>query len=221
MNKKIKFLEPRLENKDDCFSFNQLSGINLTLAPDNTALLVIDVQPEYADPAGKRGTELTHQIAKKIASIVPAFREAGVPVYAFYCAEKKAKSQKNLFYIFEPKTGDLVLKKSCSSAFNKTNLAIILRKNGIQNVLHVGFNRHCCVKETALEAVREQFTAYVLSDLSGNDKQNYATEAGRKREEAAEDRQMRQSGVIFKNSPAVLENLRRIAAITAPTAKRA
>ena len=97
----LKSLAQRFKKTHAFFSQENLE--NLILKYDqHVALLVIDVQKEFCDPAGRRGNGETEEISGRIQSIVPAFRKAGVPVYAVYFS----------------RNGEKIRKKSISTSFN-------------------------------------------------------------------------------------------------------
>ncbi len=54
--------------------------------------------------------------------------------------------------------------KEAYSGFEGTNLAEILRENGVEKVYICGVATEYCVKATALDAVRHGFETYLLSD---------------------------------------------------------
>ena len=142
--------------------------------PSNTAVIVIDTQRQFCDPKSGRGSEETKATAERIQSILPAFREAGIPVY-FVAFVPPGQSMSRFspygFYGAEPdRARDTVLTKTSESAFQQTRLADILRKNGHENLLLVGFNKSSCVAATAADASRNGFKPRILKDLCADDR---------------------------------------------------
>lgn len=138
----------------------------------DTALLVIDTQRMFCDPASKRGTPKTAEIAEKIQSIAPAFRKLGIPVYAVYYEEDRDDAPD--FYKFEPAPEDILVAKNHDSAFHATELRELLQKDGRNKLLTCGFNLNACVMRTVINGVDRGFEMTVLKDLCGNDAANTA-----------------------------------------------
>jgi nicotinamidase-related amidase len=143
-----------------------LAGENLRLT-GNPALLVIDVQKEFADPRGKKGTPDTHEIAKRIRDIAPAFRNAGIPVYAVYFVHDGVKTTGTIdFHEFIPANDDRVALKTTDSAFDDGGkLRIQLATDKIDTLLICGFNTSACVVRTADDGLDHNFNVLVMKDL--------------------------------------------------------
>lgn len=184
----------------------------------NTVLLVIDVDEETCHPDAL-GNPKTAAIAQKIPDIVAAFKNKSVPVCAFYIDHGNPFSRNYdpmgtvKPYLFQPTWEEIYTKRS-SSAFDKplhdyktVDLAAILKNNGIKNIILCGFNRHACIRATADDGLAHQFNVVVLDDLTANNrmvavamKREYATEE-------SQDRQMKDKGIVFKNSQDMLAGL--------------
>jgi nicotinamidase-related amidase len=63
-----------------------------------------------------------------------------------------------------PESGELVIRRSCSGAFNCTNLDWILRNMGIDTIIIVGTVTHGCVELTARVASDIGYGVVVVSD---------------------------------------------------------
>jgi len=74
------------------------------------------------------------------------------------CTEDFAKESKDEF----------VVEKTCFSAFHKTNLDDILRKNNIKSVLVCGLLTSICVNYTAIGAYMLGFNVGLLTDCCGD-----------------------------------------------------
>lgn len=136
------------------------------------ALLVIDVQQEFCDPKGGRGNKETREVSQRIRRLIPAFRKAGVPVYAIYFSETAEKVQDIDFYEFRPKEGDFVLCKNDNSAFKGCDIDKLLAMHHRKTLLTCGFNLNACLFETAVDARAKGYDVRLLRDLSGNDNNN-------------------------------------------------
>lgn len=142
------------------------------MTPENTALLLIDVQKKYADPSQSRGNAETDRIAKKIAGIAPAFRRAAVKVFPIYFGEHDLQPAKIDFHRFKPKAKDVIVRKDRDSAFLGSNISDLLHAGGYRNLIVAGFNLSACIKETAIHGCEEGFNVVVLRDLTANDNHN-------------------------------------------------
>jgi ureidoacrylate peracid hydrolase len=169
--------------------------------PEETALLVIDAQRMFCDPSLARGTRTTKKICQRIQSIAPAFRKAGIAVYAVYTGHKNQILIPPLhFYGFMPEKGDVLVPKNHNSAFQGSDLMKALKKNGHKNLLACGFNLRACVEETVTDGLANGFNICVLRDLSGNDKPNTKVENSK----GAALRRMRAEGAVVATSADVL-----------------
>jgi nicotinamidase-related amidase len=168
------------------------------------ALLVIDVQEKFCKPRGifGRGNSETKEISKRIKSIVPEFRKAGIPVYAIYFGDEEKKASQIDFYEFAPHPDDVLVAKNDDSAFQGSNIREILKNDKRKLLLTCGFNLNACVKSTVMDALDEGFDVCLLKDLAGNDNENDASGA----EEHLTD--MRDKGVTIEESGKILELIR-------------
>ncbi|MCP4354557.1 MAG: cysteine hydrolase [Proteobacteria bacterium] len=136
-----------------------------------SALLVIDVQEKYAHPKYGRGNQKTAITANRIASIIPFFREASIPIYAIHYTRSSKKLSDIDFFLFKPspEKGDKVIRKNKESAFEKNNLKRKLKTKSINNLMVCGFNLAACVHDTILDARKAGFNVQLLTDLCAND----------------------------------------------------
>lgn len=139
---------------------------------DDVALLLIDVQKGFADPNGARGTDSTDMIAQRIASIIPEFRRAGIPIYVVAMKEEKVTHPSVAdFYRFTPdSTRDVMLTKTTDSPFASGKTAARLKQDGRKLLLVAGFNASACLRDAVEDALRAGYDVCILSDLIGNDK---------------------------------------------------
>lgn len=177
--------------------------ISYTLKPEETALLVIDVQSLYADPK-RDGTKATDKIADRIKSIMPAFRKAGVPVYVVYFAQNAYRphtpAQMELYKI-EPTGEDKLVAKEQNSAFKGSRIAELLRADNCKLLLTCGFNYSACVYETVMDGRNQGFDVAVLRDLTENDRRNEHSEYWKYTKKMAKE------GVFFPAAADVLKKL--------------
>ena len=71
----------------------------------------------------------------------------------------------------EPRDGELVVKKYRSSAFWGTNLAQLLRSNGIKSVVVAGCTTEGCVESTARDAMFSDHYVVIATDAVASDDQ--------------------------------------------------
>ena len=69
----------------------------------------------------------------------------------------------------EPQDGELIVKKYRSSAFWGTNLALLLRSNGIKSVVVSGCTTEGCVESTARDAMFSDYYVVLATDAVGSD----------------------------------------------------
>jgi len=69
----------------------------------------------------------------------------------------------------EPRDGELVVKKYRSSAFWGTNLALLLRSNGIKSVVVSGCTTEGCVESTARDAMFSDYYVVLATDAVASD----------------------------------------------------
>lgn len=163
------------------------------LDPRRSAVLVVDVQNDFAHPdgfAGQAGAQLeaAHAAVDRLVSIVDEARRLGVPVIhvrAHYddaftggpMAERLARrsgpgpGQRCVsgtwgadFYKVVPAEGEYVINKHRYSGFIGTDLEMILHKNGIETLVVGGLTTDVCVESTVRDAFHRDFYVIVLSD---------------------------------------------------------
>jgi nicotinamidase-related amidase len=71
-----------------------------------------------------------------------------------------------LFSAIKPTDEDVIVDKMRSSAFYGTNLEVILRSLGTENLIIGGVTTHMCVLSSCFDAVFRDFEIFVLSDLT-------------------------------------------------------
>lgn len=70
------------------------------------------------------------------------------------------------------KDTDLFVRKYTYSAFYRTELANILRRHGVENVLVTGIKTNVCCRQTTIDAVSSGFNTIMISDMvSTNDEE--------------------------------------------------
>lgn len=191
----------------------QLEKVSAFFTPENLAqqtiqydgeiaLLVIDVQKTFCDPKENLGNAETVAVSKRIQSIVPEFRKAGIPVYAVYVSFEPKDISEVDFYEFTPHPTDVPVRKVDTSAFRGSNIQEILQKDKRKLLLTCGFNLNACVRQTVEDAAQAGFEVCVLRDLTGNNKGCDGNNA------EIHVKCMKAKGISFAKSAEALELLR-------------
>ena len=149
------------------------------------ALIIVDMQRDFmprgalpvpdGDEIIPRCNEYIEEFRKRGALIVAtrdwhppnhiSFREQGGP-WPAHCVQNTPGAE---FVVDLPADAVIISKatepdKEAYSGFEGTDLAEILRKNGVKRVYVCGVATEYCVKATALDAVKHGFETYLLSD---------------------------------------------------------
>jgi ureidoacrylate peracid hydrolase len=160
-----------------------------------TALAVVDVQNDFCHHEGVFGkyrkVDLGHvnQAVKNLAVFIRKCRQFKLPIVFIKTthstwtdspswvtrlkgADKKmrtcpAGSWGSDFFGVAPKKGDCVVIKHRYSAFVKTDLDLILRSRGIENVIVTGVVTNVCVESTARDGFNRDYNVILLEDCCG------------------------------------------------------
>ncbi|GAO56601.1 isochorismatase family protein [Novosphingobium sp. MD-1] len=151
------------------------------------ALIIVDVCTAYLDKASPLYAGVESALASNIR-IIDAARKAGVPVIFTRVVYQAGGADGGLFYKkiaalsaflegsplgdfpegIEPRADEIVVSKQYASAFFGTSLAATLRAMGIDTAMITGFSTSGCVRATALDALQNGFTPYVIADACGD-----------------------------------------------------
>ena len=165
----------------------------MSLSREGTALLIVDMQNGFLDPAGSMA-----QIGMPYENLLPAIRgcerllagarEAGVPVIFtryVYMPDysdggilptelvpqmKEVGSLVNgtwdaeIIPSLEPRTGEVVIDKSRPSSFYGTQLEPVLTSQGIRQLVIAGVTTNICVETTARDAGQRDYRVHVPAD---------------------------------------------------------
>ncbi|MBW2063453.1 MAG: cysteine hydrolase [Deltaproteobacteria bacterium] len=161
----------------------------------NTALIVVDVQNDFCHSQGvfskykKVDLEHVEQAVKNLAVFIDRCRQFNVPVIFIKTThsqwtnspswlsrlEGKPKetgicapdSWGSDFYLVSPREGDCVVTKHRYSAFVGTDLDLILRSRGIENIIVTGVATNVCVETTARDGFNHDYNVVLLDDCCG------------------------------------------------------
>jgi len=166
----------------------------LSLAPEETALVLIEYQNEFTTEGGglhdavKECMDATGMLDKS-KKIMDTARAAGctifhVPIafeeghqeiakkpYGILAGIKEGSLFKagewssEICETMKPSSSDIVVKgKGGLCGFASTNLDFLLRQNGIKNVVLGGFLTNCCVESTMRTAYELGYQVYTMKD---------------------------------------------------------
>jgi nicotinamidase-related amidase len=169
------------------------------LIEGRAALIVIDMQQSYSQPAGQSGIPLMAGFAEqteRVVDVVETCRAAGVPVIftqevhrrdlvdfgreldgdeSVHCLEGDPGTE--LVEELRPREGDYLIAKRRYSCFFGTDLEILLRGLDVQTLLLVGGLTDVCVHYTFADAHQWNYHVRVLEDcvLGSTDERHQAS----------------------------------------------
>ncbi|WP_033923062.1 cysteine hydrolase family protein [Sphingomonas sp. 37zxx] len=163
------------------------------LEPGRSALVVVDVQIDFAAPfglLGRVGVDLSSvgPALANIQALIAAARSVGVTT-AFMrvvtqpetdsTALKTLMMRKGMpggeaicriddggsdYYGVDPEPGDIEIDKLMFNSFHGTDLDTQLRAHGIDTLVITGFSTDCCVDQTARAAFHFDYHVFIVAD---------------------------------------------------------
>jgi nicotinamidase-related amidase len=139
--------------------------------PQNAALVIIDVQAGFDDPAF--GPRNNPQAEENIARLLDAWRRAGRPIFHVQHLSTQPNSPLRpgqpgceIKAIVRPLPGEPLIQKRVHSAFIGTDLEEQLRQGSLDTLVITGLTTNHCVSTTARMANNLGFTTYVVADAT-------------------------------------------------------
>ncbi len=171
-----------------------LTTLEQKAAPENAALLVIDVQNDFVADGGffdQIGADVktVQKSMPHLERLVAKAREAGVPVIfvqAIYDPEHLSAPMRERnrrraveiprcltgswgadFYSVRPEPGEAVIIKHRYSAVLNTGLDVLLKSRGIRSLLLTGVATDTCVESTGRDAYFIDYYVTIVADCCG------------------------------------------------------
>lgn len=161
--------------------------------PARIALVVIDIQVDFAAPLGllgRVGVDLAPAEAAidSIEALITAARAAGATIAFMRVvtregsdpgALKRLMTRRGMpggeaicrvfdggadYYRVTPQAGDIEIEKLLYDSFHGTDLDRQLRARGIETLIVTGLSTDCCVDQTARSAFHHDYDVFVVSD---------------------------------------------------------
>ncbi|RCX20011.1 nicotinamidase-related amidase [Anaerobacterium chartisolvens] len=146
-----------------------------------SALIIVDMLKDFTDPQGLVFYPQNREVLPKIKRVLEESRKHGLLVIFLKHCYRRDKFDKNLQNMrpscIEGTDGDeidsmlhvdpvkdYVIKKRRYSGFVGTDLDMVLRENGIENVIIVGTKTNCCIRATVTDAYNLDYIPVVVSD---------------------------------------------------------
>ncbi|USQ94439.1 cysteine hydrolase [Caulobacter sp. RL271] len=169
-------------------------GLAAWIAPSRTAVVVIDIQVDFASPKGALSQYVDMAAVQPAVAaaerLVGAARAAGAPVVfvgLFTAPETDSPSWKermrrrggnpddesalcrdgdvgSAFYGPRPLPGEAVVKKARYSGFVGTDLDARLKALGVDTLVVAGLTTECCVDSTVRDAFSLDYHVFVAAD---------------------------------------------------------
>ncbi|HEX9445999.1 MAG TPA: isochorismatase family cysteine hydrolase [Candidatus Binatia bacterium] len=161
--------------------------------PRWSALLVVDVQNDFASPKGaaaERGEDMTDSLAMvpRLVRLIDAARAVGLtniyiqtihgewtdtPSWMYRASQQKKLNScregtwgAEFFEGIRPLPSERIVNKHRYSAFINTDLNTVLRAKGIESVLVTGIATNVCVETTARDAYMFDYYVTLIGDCA-------------------------------------------------------
>jgi nicotinamidase-related amidase len=170
-----------------------LKGVDEIVHADHSALIVVDVQNDFAHSDGfiaKLGLNMSYIQAAlpAVNRAIEACRERGIQIVYLQEWISKHSILPNFITQFgdfeqiavradtwgaefhpdllEPEPGEPIIRKPCYDGFQDTGLDVTLRSLGIRTCIYAGFASNVCVESTARHGFVQGYYTVLLSDAS-------------------------------------------------------
>jgi ureidoacrylate peracid hydrolase len=165
------------------------------LKSSNTALIVVDVQNDFCHREGVFGKyreanlDQVQEAVENLTTLIGKCREREIPIIFIqtihsiwtnsptWLKRMEGSAEKmricppgefgSQFYTVEPEKNDCIVTKHRYSAFVGTDLNLILRSKGIENILVTGVATNVCVETTARDGYNRDYNVFFVGDCCG------------------------------------------------------
>ncbi|MHA6694952.1 cysteine hydrolase family protein [Homoserinimonas sp. A520] len=164
--------------------------------PARTALIVVDVQNDFCDPAGalaNLGNDVgaAAEMVPRLAELITAARAVGVPVIFIQTLHDETNDSSpwldrvgsepgtvragmicrtgswgSEFYGVRPEPTDIIVVKHRFSAFVGTSLNLVLASLGIRSLLFTGVATNVCVESSLRDGLSAEYYVSLVDDCS-------------------------------------------------------
>ncbi len=154
---------------------------------NDTALVIVDVQNDFADENGsfsKLGKDISYiqKMVLNLQKVIERARENGIYIIFIksYYSRRYWSSENPIcqegtwgaeLYKLKPKENDAILSKHTNDGFFDTELHSILKEKGIKNLLFAGVTTNVCVDTTARGGVARRYNVTILEDCVASEDQ--------------------------------------------------
>jgi ureidoacrylate peracid hydrolase len=158
----------------------------MTLSPERSALLVVDMQHFFLDPESPTFTAGGPPILENVKRLLAAFRAAGLPViftrhvhhpdhldagimgwwWQGMCLEGSPESE--IPEAIAPLPNEKVVLKHRYSAFYNTDLETVLRVLKVEDLVISGIMTNMCVESTTRDAYYRDYRVLLPADATGS-----------------------------------------------------
>ncbi len=163
------------------------SLITWPLNRSRTAIVVVDMQNVFCEPAGALYVSATAAIIQPIAALLECARAMAVPVvYLRHVVRGDGSDTGRMRDLYpnvdqilarddpgieiidalSPKPGDVVVDKLFYSGFHNTDLGTVLRARDIDTLIICGTVTNVCCDTTIRDAVHREYKVIALSDAN-------------------------------------------------------
>lgn len=150
-----------------------------------TALMVVDMQNFFLDPASPTYVEAGNVVMQNVRALLYAFRKAKAPVIFTRHVHHPAKIDAGIMgwwwdgmclegtpaseirYELKPLPDEKVVLKHRYSAFYNTDLETILRCQGVEDIVMTGVMTNMCCESTTRDAYFRDYIVHFIADATG------------------------------------------------------
>lgn len=175
---------------------------HLVLAPERSALLVIDMLRYFTHPEGRCYLDASKAIIPRLQSLIAAYRKLGRPViFTRHCHRgpsdlgmlgrffgdyiRRGEPDADILTDVAPLDTEPVIEKTTYDAFINTDLQNRLEDAGVEQVVITGVLTHMCCETTARSAFCRGFEVYLPVDGAASSREQLHVGALRNLADAA------------------------------------